>query len=407
MPGPDPTPTGPAAGEHLLGHLLDVSHRLHPDDLVPAFAAACRVIGVVDLAMYVVDLDQRVLVALPQPGHEHPPLDIDSTLAGRAYRTEQILEGDGGDGQRRLWVPMVDGAERVGVLLLTVDQVDDAVLDRARGIASLAAMLIVAKSAYGDGILLTRRRRAMDLPAELCWAVLPPLTFITDRVAIAGILKPAYEVAGDCFDYAINDDLAHVAIFDAMGHGLEAGRIANLAAGAYRAARRQGLDLIATVRAIDLVVARVFGDERFATGQLGTLHLQTGALRWINAGHPKPMLLRGGKALDLKAETCLPLGLGDAQVEVAETSLEPGDSVLFFTDGVTEARSPEGVLFGRARLADLLVRTAASDETVPELMRRLSHAVLDHQNGALQDDATLLILRWAGPGATRPAGSGS
>lgn len=400
MAGAVPPPTGPARGERLLGQLLDVSHRLHPDDLVPAFAETCGAIGVRDLAMYVADLDQRVLIALPQPGRTHPALDIDSTLAGRAFRTEQILEGDGpGKGERRLWVPMIDGAERIGVLLLTVAHVDDALLERARWIASLAAMLVVAKSAYGDGIRLTRRQRELDLAAELCWAVLPPLTFISERVAIAGILKPAYDVAGDCFDYAINGDTAHVAIFDAMGHGLEAGRIANLAMGTYRTARRKNFDLVATVRAIDVVVASVFGDERFTTGQLATLHLPTGALRWINAGHPKPLLLRGGKALDLRAETCLPFGLGDTQVEVAETSLEPGDSVLFFTDGVTEARSPEGVLFGRARLADLLVRTAASDETVPELMRRLSHAVLEHQHSTLQDDATLLILRWTGPTA--------
>jgi serine phosphatase RsbU (regulator of sigma subunit) len=77
--------------------------------------------------------------------------------------------------------------------------------------------------------------------------------------------------------------------------------------------------------------------------------------------------------------------------------LEPGDTLLFFTDGVTEARSPEGEEFGRGRLGDLLVRAVASDEVPAETMRRLSHAVLEHQQGRLQDDATLLMLRWKGP----------
>jgi serine phosphatase RsbU (regulator of sigma subunit) len=83
--------------------------------------------------------------------------------------------------------------------------------------------------------------------------------------------------------------------------------------------------------------------------------------------------------------------------EVAQTSLEPGDAVLFLTDGVIEARSPEGHLFGRTRLARLLLEAATGGDLPAEILRRLCHSVLDHQRGRLQDDATLLLLVWTGP----------
>jgi len=118
-------------------------------------------------------------------------------------------------------------------------------------VASIAAELIVSKSCFGDNLVLACRLRDMDLAAELRWATLPPLTYTRDRVAISGLLEPAYEIAGDAFDYAVNGDVAHLAVVDAMGHGLEASRMANLAIASYRHSRRRGLDLIGTFQAMD------------------------------------------------------------------------------------------------------------------------------------------------------------
>jgi serine phosphatase RsbU (regulator of sigma subunit) len=75
-------------------------------------------------------------------------------------------------------------------------------------------------------------------------------------------------------------------------------------------------------------------------------------------------------------------------------ALEPGDRLLFLSDGAIEARSPDGELFGRERLGDLLERAVASGLPSSEVMRRLMHALLAHQQGRLQDDATLLLLEW-------------
>jgi serine phosphatase RsbU (regulator of sigma subunit) len=196
----------------------------------------------------------------------------------------------------------------------------------------------------------------------------------------------------------VNGDIAHLAIIDAMGHGLEASRMANLAVGSYRHSRRRGLDLEGTFAAMDRVVADQFGTEKFVTGQLVRLDLPTGRLTWVNAGHPRPLLWRDGRvADDLHCETSLPLGMGYVPAEVAEVSLEPGDAVLFLTDGVLEARSPGGEFFGRSRLARMWLEVGAGGQLPAEVLRRLCHSILDHQEGRLQDDATLLMVVWTGP----------
>jgi serine phosphatase RsbU (regulator of sigma subunit) len=90
------------------------------------------------------------------------------------------------------------------------------------------------------------------------------------------------------------------------------------------------------------------------------------------------------------------LGFGDREDTIVTASLQPGDRILLFSDGVIEARSEAGEFFGTDRLIDLLVREESHQQPPPETLRRLIVAVLDHQQGALQDDATLLMLEWAG-----------
>lgn len=388
------------AVSRVLRSLLAVSHGCSPDDVPAVVVEHLTALGLADGVLCLVDLDQRLLVPLvPGSAAEPTPFEVDSTPAGRAFRSERPAVEPVDDGPRsRLWVPLVDGAERLGVLGATVESVTQEAIELLASVATIAAAMVVAKIAYGDHLVLARRRREMDLAAELRWANLPPLTFTNDRVAISALLEPAYEIAGDAFDYAVNGELAHLAIIDAMGHGLEASRMANLALAGYRHSRRRGLDLRATFRAIDDVIADQFGAERFVTGQLAQLDLQSGRLCWVNAGHPRPLLLRDGRITEgLHCETSLPLGLGDVPAEVAETSLVPGDKVLFMTDGVLEARSPKGHLFGRSRLEALLLDAVATGEVPAEIMRRLCHSVLDHQQGRLQDDATLLLVVWKGP----------
>jgi Stage II sporulation protein E (SpoIIE) len=169
----------------------------------------------------------------------------------------------------------------------------------------------MTKGQYTDAYFLARRRHPMGLAAEMQWQLLPPLTFVTPRVVIAGLLEPAYEVAGDAFDYALNGDTAHLAIIDPVGHDPTASILAAVTLGSYRHSRRVGLGLNDTHAAMDQLIATQFGGETFVTGQLAQLDCATGRLQWLNTGHPRPLLVRRAKVVDtLACNPAPPLGLG-------------------------------------------------------------------------------------------------
>ena len=192
-----------------------------------------------------------------------------------------------------------------------------------------------------------------------------------------------------------------LAVFDAMGHGVPSSMVSGLAVGAYRHSRRSGVPLASLFPTMDRVTVGLMGDT-FVTALAAELDLASGRLSWVSAGHPAPVVVRGGSVLpEMEIAPALPLGLGltdhDVDVVSATMSLQPGDRVLMYTDGVVEARDSEGEEFGIARLADLFVRESASGLLASEILRRLVSVCLDFQGGRLRDDATLLLLEWTGP----------
>ncbi|MCU1345238.1 MAG: protein serine/threonine phosphatase [Acidimicrobiia bacterium] len=386
----------------VLATMLAESHVLRPDEM-PQFVQRWAVAaGLTGAEIYLIDRQQRVLRrwhGAEDTGGEvvDTVLAVDATLAGRTFRTQQSQVVASGT-ETTIWFPLLDGADRLGVLALGIPESSTEDLSVLEAFTSLVAELVVSKSGYGDGVELARRRMPMELAAEMRWAVLPPLTFVCPSLSIAGALEPAYVIAGDCFDYAVNGDVLHFAIFDAVGHGLTASCLATLAVTAYRSARRRHLGLTETYECIDSAVREEFGDSHFATAQLGQLELRSGHLRWINAGHPPPLLLRQGHHRTLSCTPCLPVGLRSlgllATIPVEETVLEPHDRLVFYSDGITEATDAEGQQFGAARLADFSVRASASGEHLPETVRRLMNAILEYQRHPPADDATVLVIEW-------------
>lgn len=388
-----------ARGAQQLIDVVQGAHLLVPDDVPRLLVEHAKGLGAEDAALYLVDYEQRVLVPVPnRDGRQREEVVIDTTLAGRSYRTLEAQTTSGDDGGVRVWAPVLDGVERLGVLELVFGAVEPN-LDEVRILAGVVAEIVMTKQAYGDLFEQVRRRRPMSVAAELAWRLLPPLTFGTDELVISGVLAPVYELGGDSFDYAVDASTARIAIFDAMGHGLEAGLLASVAMAACRTSRRAGSDLAGTAAAIDEAIGGEFGVDRFVTAVLAELDLASGCLRWSVSGHPPPLLLRNGRIVKtLLGDVAPPLGVSGA-VTVTEEMLEPADQVLFFTDGVVEARSADGEFFGVERLVDMVTRTSAAATPAPETMRRLLHAILDHQDGELQDDATIVVMEWRGPGS--------
>lgn len=383
--------------EPVLGTLLRQSHLMHPEELPRLVDEAARALGAEGSRLYLIGRDQRELVPVPSYGEQvGEPLGIDGTVAGRTYRLTEVTPSSDG---RRLWVPLLDGTERLGVLEVRTADAESAsaLRERILDLAALTAELVVSKGQYTDAFERVRRALPMGVPSEMLWRQLPPLTFATDRFVLTAQLEPWHEVGGDAFDYSIDDGLLRFAVFDGMGHGLGATLLAGVALAAYRNARRSGLGLVETAEMIDTTLAGQFGVESFVTAVLAELDLGRGTIRTLCAAHPAPLLVRAGHSLgELDVDPGFPLGFGSRDDTVVEASLEPGDRVLLFSDGVVEARSPEGDFFGTERLIEMLVRQESHQQPPPETLRRLILAVLEHQRGMLQDDATLLLLEWAG-----------
>ncbi|RYZ27336.1 MAG: serine/threonine-protein phosphatase, partial [Propionibacteriaceae bacterium] len=197
----------------------------------------------------------------------------------------------------------------------------------------------------------------------------------------------------------LSDTAADFAILDATGHDLHSGLAAAAALAAYRNARRQGHGLFEQTESIHRAVQDAFGGRMYATGFLGSLDLDTGRLRYLSAGHPPPLLLRGGRAVKtLDAGRRPLLGLDMREGNIAEEMLEPDDTIVLYTDGITEARDEHHRFFGIDRLADFVEREVSEGTPMPEMVRRVCRRILEHQNGELQDDATVLLVQWTTTG---------
>jgi serine phosphatase RsbU (regulator of sigma subunit) len=390
--------------QDVISQLLQRGNVSAPDLLLADLAAAAGDAGAEGAVLYVVDYAQEELrpVSLARGLVDEAPddLTVAGTMAGRTFQTQQVISAQS-DGGWRVWSPVRERADRLGVLELTFPQIDDETLRLAEDLGRLVGHLIRTASRYTDAIEMTRRKRPMNLPAEMQWdMLLPPLAFRSPDVAIAALLEPAYDVGGDGFDYALNGDELSFAMLDAMGHGLTSTLASTLAMAGFRHGRRGGRPLIDIAKQIDEALISQFDGESFVTGHLAFLDTASGHVSWLNAGHPDPLLVRGSRVVsEPHAESCLPFGLGIQIVELGELPLEPGDRLLFYSDGVIEARPDLGEQFGIERLRDRVERHLTNQLPPAEILRRIVKEVLEHRAGPLQDDATLVMIEWRPSGA--------
>ncbi|MCW2494648.1 PP2C family protein-serine/threonine phosphatase [Jatrophihabitans sp.] len=390
----------PDRDQRSIGRLLLSQQNAAPDAIVETLMVATAPVGATDLVLYLIDYEHTVLMPHPDvlPHGQRPEVaTVDGSMAGRAFQSATVLAAQR-DGAWQVWVPVRERANKLGVLALTVPVFDEGVEDFCTELGNAAAYLVMASAHYTDLPHLMRRHKDMDLAAEMQWSLLPPLSFSSAGTTIAGLLEPAYEVGGDCFDYALNAGTLDIAMFDAMGHGLTSSVLASLVVGAYRHARRDGQTLAEIAISTDAATRTFPGPPTFATALLARLRLDTGHLTWLSCGHPQPIIVRSGHTLaPVDAAPGVPIGLGalgSVTGTLVEASLEPGDGILIYTDGVTDAQDPDGEYFGEERLRDLLGREHQSGGPPQEVIRRLVRSALDHAQVRLRDDATMLYIRW-------------
>src|SRR3984957_13169819 len=269
----------------------------------------------------------------------------------------------------------------------------------------LDALAADAASILDNARLVERERERQRLEQEIGiardiqQALLPKNFRDYPHLSVSGINFPCLAVGGDYFDvFPLGDSRTAFLLADVSGKGLGAALCTNLLQGAL-----SGMTLGTDPARVFNHVNRFLCDHseigRYATMFFGILDDQ-GHLEYINAGHPSPFLFLVGVAEEPFTEGSYPVGLvPEAEYTVVCLQLEPGDTLVLFSDGVTEAMDPAEQLFGVPRLREVL--TGHLQTPLDELQRIVLESVENFARGASQaDDLTLLLVRYRAPAAT-------
>ncbi len=257
---------------------------------------------------------------------------------------------------------------------------------------SQAGLALELASGYTDAVHAVRRRKDTQPAAEIQQNLLPPRLARVDRADVAGGVLPGYDVGGDFFDYAGNADGLWLVVADATGKGNSAAALSSLAIGALRAARRGGAGLQEAASLADEAILSL-DMELYLTAVLGSWDPTAYRLRWINCGHPTPLVLRAdGRVDELDGERTYPLGMRFSQrrFPVLSAVVGPGDRLLLYSDGVSERRTADGGRVGEHGLRAIL--TGLGPRSAATTVRGVQDAVINASPDPLRDDATLLVI---------------
>ena len=320
---------------------------------------------------------------------------------GRALRDQAVQVDRQSDGWRVL-APVTNRGEAIGVLELHVPEKpdEDCLADVALAAHALA-YVVIANRRFTDLYEWGQRSVPLTLAAEIQHRLLPSAyTCEAGHFSLAGWLEPAGNIAGDTFDFSLDRDTLHLSMTDAMGHSVQAAMLASVLVGALRNARRARVDLGEQARLASASLAEHFHRCEYVTGQLVRVDLQSETAQIVQAGHPPPLRLRDGHVSPVELMTDLPFGWGEHEYRVQPLPLEPGDRLVFLTDGLLERNASS------LDIVSLVIQGAQMHPR--EAVQHLVKAVLRQTEGELKDDATVMCLDWhGGPPRSRTSSSGA
>ena len=354
--------------------MLEKAEAASPMDAAQAVTRELgEAVGATGVSLLIADLSGRALVrlthvVLAEPGPRSPDaleerrdveesaelMPFDGGPVEQVLRTQELRllppgETYLGDHRAEQWTvlaPVTERGEVLGLLeMLLPIEPDAGTLAEITRMAHPLAFVVIANRRHTDLFEWGQRSTPFTLPAEIQRRLLPAAFTCEAALHPVRVARAGRNVGGDTFDYSLGRDVLHLTITDAMGHGVGSALTATLCVGSLRNTRRKGASLLDQAAAANTALsdyATSVGEEGYATGLLGRLHLHTGVLTLVNAGHVAPYLARTGQVAPIDLAAGLPLGLfADETYPTTDLPLEVGDRLVSSRTGCWNGTRPD------------------------------------------------------------------
>ncbi len=261
-------------------------------------------------------------------------------------------------------------------------------------LASVAAIRVENARLVEARFQQERLERELQLAMEIQQRFQPTAPPLVAGYELQGISFPCYEIGGDYYDFIRREDgRLVIALGDVSGKGTAAALLMSSLHASIHAQTGSHDTLVATISAVNRYLADNIPSNRFVTLFYAELDPDSGALSFLNAGHNPPLIVHAAGTVEQLASGGLPLGIkADADYREGRTTLQPGDVLVIYSDGVTEAASPNGEEFGPTRLYEVVSRNV--DASAAGIRDRIESALTKFSQGTqAADDITLVIVK--------------
>ncbi len=261
-------------------------------------------------------------------------------------------------------------------------------------LASVAAIRVENARLVEARFQQERLERELQLAMEIQQRFQPTAPPVVSGYEFQGISFPCYEIGGDYYDFIKRDDgRLVIALGDVSGKGTAAALLMSSLHASIHAQTGSHDTLVETISAVNRYLADNIPSNRFVTLFYAELDPESGALSFLNAGHNPPLIVHAAGTVEQLASGGLPLGIkADADYREGRTTLQPGDVLVIYSDGVTEAASPNGEEFGPTRLYEVVSRNV--DASAAGIRDRIESALTKFSQGTqAADDITLVIVK--------------